>query len=91
MQRITLLLKSDCVSDPDHKGKTKMIKKNIITRISLHVTDIKRPVEIYNLKGEVLKKECRIILEDGNDLIVKHSFDEVTKMISPIIVKGFRK
>lgn len=91
MPQVILNIKTNCMSDPDKAGRMKTIKKNILTRISVNSVNIKNHFEIYDVKGKVINKECRILLDTGQELIVSHSFDSITNLIKPLEIKGFRK
>lgn len=79
-QYIELKLKTDLYSEPDKKGKQKILKRNIPTRIFVHREDIKSVGEVYNKKGKVLTKECKIHILDIGPLIVSHSYEYIKQL-----------
>lgn len=86
--RITLNISFDAYSKPDAKGKCKLVKRGVVIKKQFDTSSILVNQYIDD-KGRVSKKFCEI--KDG-DLVYKavHQFNEIEKLINPVIVKGFQ-
>lgn len=78
----------DIYSIPDKEGKQKLIKKNVIQKITLD-TDKIQLEEYINQKGNPVKNKCNVRLED-NYYTLAHSYSEIYKLIQPTKVQGFK-
>ena len=90
---VELKLKTDIYSQEE---KPRIIKRGVVSRISLDTEDIKYPSEVINTRGNVLKNEVKINVRDIGPMIVNHSYAYIQKLLKSaepkrITVKGFRK
>lgn len=89
---IELTMSSSLYSEPDKQGKQKLIKKNIITKISIYIDDIQGHEEIFNSKGEVMNTTCRIYHKNLGPLIIKRSYKQISEIKhrshEPVKVEG---
>ena len=77
------------INDIKEKKEGKLKSKQLQIHKVFETFDI-LPEQILNKKGEVLKSYC--LIRSGDDYYkVKHSFDEIYKMIRPVQVKGFKR
>ena len=82
---------SDLYSQPDAKGKQKLIKKGIITRLLVNTHDIKYVEEAFDTKGRIIPGVCDVII-DQNYKRLNHSFDEICDLVLPPLSKtGFKQ
>lgn len=77
----------DLVNDND-----KLIKKNIIIKHYIDTDDMRTPQEIFNSRGNIQKKRCKVFIKDIGPVIVEHSYNEIKSLIEDkrIVIKGFR-
>ena len=78
--RVELKIITDLYSDPDEKGRSKILKKNIKTRISLDTDMFEAPTELFNSRGNVIKNRCKIHIRDIGPMILNHSYEEIAKI-----------
>lgn len=79
----------DIYSQPDVKtGKQKLIKKNVQFKKSFE-TNIMGIQNYIDLKGNVSKKYS-IVTEGERAYKAIHKFEDLTKLVSPIKVEGFK-
>ncbi len=79
--KIELKVISNIYSDPDKNGNRKLVKKNVLSRISIHDrSSIVYHEEAVTKTGKIIKKECFIRME-GETVRVKHSYDELDRML----------
>lgn len=71
---------SSLYSEPDNKGKQKLIKSSIVTKISMYVDDIQAHEEAVGRKGNILKNNCKIYHRNLGTLIVKASYNEISDL-----------
>lgn len=70
----------DLYTEPDSKGKEKLLKKGIRVKQSININDIISWDQIFNSKGTVLKNKCRIYVKDLGPVIVNTSTEEIQKL-----------
>ena len=87
--KIMLKTVNDIYTAPDKNGNQKCIKKAALSRKAFEIHEIDGPEEMLGKKGEVIKGMCRIKYKDEY-FTIKHTFDEILKLTSPIEVRGFR-
>jgi hypothetical protein len=71
--------------------KSKPIRVGFVTKLDVHPTDIIAFKQAYNNKGMIYKNRCIISHHTLGNLIVNHSFEELTRLkqqATPVI-KGF--
>ncbi len=93
-KRVDLILVSSLYSDPDEKGFSKCIKRNIKTKINIDVDYLEYPSQIYNDKGKVLKNKCKVQIRDVGSMTVNHSYEYIKKLKDKdtrSVIKGFRR
>lgn len=92
---IELNVSSNLYTEPDKNNKQKLIKTNIITKLSVYLSDIKAHEEIFNSKGKLLTRVCKIHHSLLGPLIVMKSYKQVSDIkhkhhIGPTVKKiGF--
>lgn len=67
-------------SDPDKKGKQKLIKRNIITKISVYLDDIQGHEQVFDKMGKLLTGYCRLYHINMGPIVVKHSYKYVSTL-----------
>ena len=78
-------------ADPDKNGKTKLIKRDLITREMYYTEDLEGPIEAYTRQGKVCKDRCLIRHKDIGFRTVKMKYEEVKDILKDrIIIKGFK-
>lgn len=77
---IEVNVSSNLYTEPDKNNKQKLIKKNIITRLSIYIYDIGGHEEIIDQKGRILKDTCRLYHKNIGQMVVKKSYDEITQI-----------
>lgn len=88
--RIQLKTPIDLYDGPE--GKEKLIKRGIITLYAVDTQDIISHQEIPNTKGNIYKDRCKVFIRDIGPLLVKHSFEELEKILQSDKTKiGFLK
>lgn len=93
-QRIDLKMISNLYTEEDEKGESKLIKKNIRTKINVDIDNIEYPTQIFNAKGRVLKTQCKVQLKDIGSLTVNHPYEFIKRLKDireHVQIKGFRK
>lgn len=62
-------------------GTIKIVKRNVVTKISFPESDIYAWEEVVNTKGVVMKKSCRLYLtNDLKEIVVNKSYAEISKI-----------
>jgi len=89
--KLLLNIKDNLYSEPDKKGKVKIIKRNIETKVCLDSNDIISMYEIITDKGKIRKGYTRLFIKDNNYIIVNHSIKQINEMIksNPIGFKTY--
>ena len=64
-------------------------KRNVVTKRKLETNNIKCIEEHTDNKGRIYRTRCRVKYEDEL-IILNHSFEYISKITKPIIIKGFR-
>ena len=79
--KVELKVLSNIYSKPDKQGKQKLIKKDVIARLTLNdQSSITYYEEAFSSKGRLLKDRCYIKV--GDEVFrVKHSYEEIDKML----------
>lgn len=79
---VQLKIKDDLYGESTDGGKTrgKLIKKNIITSLTINTNDILSVSDILSNKGSVLKNFCRIHIREVGPVIVNHSHEYINKI-----------
>ncbi len=77
---LELKIQTHLYSEPDKDGNTFPIKRNIPIRVSMYINEITGHEEIFNNKGKVLKSFCRIHHEKIGSIIIKESYDKISKL-----------
>ena len=77
---IELVTLSNLLSDPDKTGNQKIIKKNIKSRLSIYIEDIQGHEEVIDHKGRITKNICRLHHRNMGQIVVKESYDTITKI-----------
>jgi len=85
--KVTLNLTTNLYSNPDKDGKQKIIKKDIRFQKTFDTHTI-NVAEYITERGKKSKTLC-IITEGDKEYTCVDKFENVKKLISPIIVKGF--
>jgi len=75
-----LQILNDIYSLPDKKGKQKLIKRNVISRMLINTEDIRFVEEVINKKGNIIKGICSIKV-DSELIRVKHDFNDIKKLV----------
>lgn len=90
--KIEVKIKSSLYTDPDEKGKQKLIKRNIITKRIINVDDKTAVEEVIDNKGKILKNCCRIFTRE-EPIVVNHNYEYIKNLIlkEKIVIKGYRK
>lgn len=94
---VEFTMSSNLYSEADAHGKTKLIKKNILTRISVYIDDIQAHEHVFDSKGKVLTSYCRIYHINIGPLVLKHSYKYISDIKKkqhtddPTAVVGFTK
>lgn len=73
---------SDIYTIPNEKGKQRLIKKGVITRLLINTHDIRFVEEVFDNKGKLLPGVCDINIGD-NSRRLQHSFDEIKQLVIP--------
>ena len=73
---------TDLYGPPDDKGNSKLIKRDVITKIDIPVEDIYRVEEAIGHKGNIMKNKCVIIVSQNQiPILINHKYqDTVTKI-----------
>lgn len=66
-----------------------LLRKNVKLRTQVYLEDIKRHEEVLTDKGNLKKGFTKLYLQSGDNLVVKESFDNITKMLNTNKI-GFR-
>ena len=77
---VELRISTNLYSEPDNKGKQKLIRKNIPTKISIYLEDIQAHEEVFDNSGKILPKVCRIHHKTLGALVVKHPYTQITQL-----------
>ena len=80
------------IIDEDNKvigSEQYLMKKNVKLRTQVYLEDIKRHEEVLTDNGNLKKGFTKLYLQSGDNLVVKESFDNITKMLSTNKI-GFR-
>jgi hypothetical protein len=67
-----------------------LFKKNVITRRYIESPNkITSVDEVLTANGKPYKSRCLITLETGEQIMIKHSFDEIINYKQPNKIRGF--
>ena len=66
-----------------------LLRKNVKLRTQVYLEDIKRHEEVLTDNGNLKKGFTKLYFQSGDNLVVKESFDNITKMLSTNKI-GFR-
>ena len=69
-------------TEPDQKGKSKIIKKDIQTKMSLYIDDIEGHEEVFTEKGIVMKSFCRIYHKTIGQVVINKSYKALNELIN---------
>jgi len=61
---------------PDGKHR-RLIKRNVVTNITLDTNDIVTINDVLSNRGNILKNYCRIYLKEVGPIVVNHSREQV--------------
>lgn len=76
------LKSTDLYAPPDKKGNSKLIKKNIITKIDIPIEDIFRVEEAIGNTGKVLKNKCVLVIsQNQTHILVNHKYQDIVQLI----------
>lgn len=78
----------------DINGKQKLIKANILTRLSLYTEDIQAHEEVFDNYGKHQKKLCKIYHKSIGAIIIKETYDNISKLKEALTTRnkaGFHK
>ena len=64
---------------PDGKNKT-LIKKNVVSGITIETSDILAISDLLSYRGNILKNYCRIHLKEIGPVVVNHSREQINKL-----------
>lgn len=81
-QMIEITYNIDIIQEKE--DKVDVIKRNLKVKKLVLISDIKNPTQVYNAKGVVTKKKCRIWLKDEGELVINKSYEEVKQLISEV-------
>jgi hypothetical protein len=74
--------------------KVKWVKRDFVTKMDVDPEQITTHKQFFNDKGEIYKNRCIVNITGFGNVIVKHSFEEITeiksKLTNNIKVHGFR-
>lgn len=65
-------------SDEKHP---KIIKKNVCTNKSVDIRDIHCVEEMFNSRGNILKKRCKIFIREIGPTIVDESYEKIVQLL----------
>lgn len=89
---VTLQTKDHIWSEPNKKGKRKLLKRNVITKITVDINDIITIGELVDESGKLLKDYSRIHIKEAGPMIVNHSVDYLKKIKGSIRTQiGFKQ
>ncbi len=69
-------------------GKQKLIKANILTKLSLYTEDIQAHEEVFDNKGKHKKSLCKIYHRSIGPIIIKETYDNISKLKQSLIVRN---
>ena len=75
---------SDLYSDnrtKDGKVTTKLIKRNVKTRLRVYIADIYLVEEVANPKGQIEKDKCSVLLKEVGKVIVNDPYSKIADMV----------
>lgn len=71
---------SNLYSEEDNEGKQKLIKSNVATKISIHLEDIHAHEEVFNKRGKVLKRFCRIYHTSIGAIVIAKPYNYISAL-----------
>jgi hypothetical protein len=86
---VTLKIKDnlykEIVIPPKNEGgesivKRKLIKKNVLTNITLDTNDIITTSDLLNNKGNIIKNYCKIHVKEVGPIVVNHSREYINSI-----------
>ena len=77
---IELTISSSLYSKPDKKGNEKLLKSNLISKISMYVDDITAHEEVIDDNGNLVKNICSIHHQTIGPLIVRHTYSTISRI-----------
>ena len=77
---IELTVSSSLYSKPDKDGKEKLIKSNLVSKISMYIDDIRAHEEVLDDRGTIVKNICRIHHQNIGAMIVRHTYEFISKI-----------
>ena len=89
---LEMLIDNQDIVDEDDKvigSEQFLLRKNVKLRTQVYLEDIKRHEEVLTDNGNLKKGFTKLYLQSGDNLVVKESFDNITKMLSTNKI-GFR-
>lgn len=75
----------------DEEGEVVLVKKNVITKCFIDISDFTGPVEVINMQGKPYKTRCRIMHKDLGELVVNHRYAEIKKLKESKKIIGFKR
>ena len=60
--------------------KRKLIKRNVITHITIDSNDILTTSDLLSSKGTILKNYCKIHIKEVGPIIVNHTREQINKL-----------
>ena len=88
---LTLKIKDNFYTEPDKKGRVKIIKKDVVTTLDINSTDIVSVSQIVDDNGNLLRDFSRLFIKEMGPVIVNHSVNEIKRMKEPKVNKiGFK-
>ena len=90
--KIEIKFKGPLLGPPDHKGKYQIIKKSVLYTEQIDTESIKSVGHVYNNKGMLDLKRCRITHEQLGQITIEHSYQYISELLHDprIIVRGFK-
>lgn len=86
---VSLKVLTDIYTQPDSKGKSKLVKKDVEYTKMFETNGLL--AEHYLSKNGVPSKKWCLVKEGETYFRLNHKFEEVEKLIKPVVVKGFKK
>ena len=80
---------ADLYDSPNEEGISKLVKKGIVYK-KMFDTTLTTCEHLINPRGRVLKGYTNIIVA-GQQYRAKHTYEHVSGLLKPVIVKGFIK
>lgn len=77
---VELTVSSNLYSEPDKNNKQKLIKKDILTKLSVYIYDIEAHEEVFDQKGKLLKNSCRIHHKNIGTLVVNATYNDILSL-----------